>query len=111
MSLRGDFPLGPRSNVSALRLLAPSASQGYRARYWNEPYFKALKLIQDVADKNGLTMAEIALRWVSHHSLMKREAGDAVLIGASSLKHIEQVRERETSFWFFAFCKMMLLMI
>ena len=36
-------------------------------------------------------MAEIALRWISHHSLMKREYGDAVLIGASSVKHIEQV--------------------
>ena len=35
-------------------------------------------------------MAEIALRWISHHSLMKREYGDAVLIGASSTKHIEQ---------------------
>jgi aflatoxin B1 aldehyde reductase len=62
-------------------------------------------------------MAEVALRWVSHHSLMKRyvtfrspptgpgdgdrladngaddahrEYGDAIIIGASSLKHIEQ---------------------
>ena len=35
-------------------------------------------------------MAEVALRWISHHSLLKREFGDAVLIGASSLKHIEQ---------------------
>ena len=32
------------------------------------------------------------MRWISHHSLMKREYGDAVLIGASSLNHIEQVR-------------------
>ena len=39
-------------------------------------------------------MAEIALRWISHHSLMKREHGDAVIIGASSLNHIEQVRVR-----------------
>lgn len=39
-------------------------------------------------------MTEVALRWVSHHSLMKREFGDAVLIGASSLKHIEQVSIR-----------------
>ena len=31
-----------------------------------------------------------ALRWVSHHSLMKREYGDSVIIGASSLAHIEQ---------------------
>ena len=36
-------------------------------------------------------MAEVALRWVSHHSLMKHENGDAILIGASSLAHIEQV--------------------
>ncbi|KAE9392441.1 Aldo/keto reductase [Gymnopus androsaceus JB14] len=34
------------------------------------------------ADAHNLTMAEIALRWVSHH--------DAVLIGASSVAHIEQ---------------------
>jgi aflatoxin B1 aldehyde reductase len=36
-------------------------------------------------------MAEIALRWVSHHGFMRREYGDAILIGASSTKHIEQV--------------------
>ncbi|KAI0702745.1 Aldo/keto reductase [Earliella scabrosa] len=70
----------------------PNAGQGknYRNRYWNEPYFRALEQIEAVAQKHGLTMAEIALRWISHHSLMKREFGDAVLIGASSLQHIEQ---------------------
>lgn len=62
------------------------------SRYWNEHYFKALDIIKTAADKAGLTMAEIALRWISHHSLMKREAGDSVLIGASSLNHMEQVR-------------------
>jgi len=35
-------------------------------------------------------MAEVALRWISNHSMMKRECGDAVLIGASSLDHIKQ---------------------
>ncbi|KAF5391077.1 hypothetical protein D9757_003113 [Collybiopsis confluens] len=64
--------------------------QNYRHRYWNEPYFEAMGSIQTVAEKHNLTMAEVALRWVSHHSLMKREYGDAILIGASSLKHIEQ---------------------
>ncbi|THH17993.1 hypothetical protein EW146_g2930 [Bondarzewia mesenterica] len=70
----------------------PSKQQGknYRNRYWNEPYFKALQPIHAVAEKHGLTMAEIALRWISNHSLMKREYGDSVLIGASSLQHIEQ---------------------
>ncbi|CAL1697781.1 unnamed protein product [Somion occarium] len=70
----------------------PEKNQGknYRQRYWNEHYFKALALIQAVADKNSLTPAEIALRWISHHSLLKREFGDAIIIGASSLEHIEQ---------------------
>ena len=72
----------------------PDTLQGksYRARYWNEPYFRALEKIEAVAQKHGLTLAEIALRWISHHSLLKREHGDAVLIGASSVEHIEQVR-------------------
>jgi len=70
----------------------PNKGQGkmYRVRYWNEPHFKALAALEEVAKQHNLTMAEIALRWVSHHSLMKREYGDSVLIGASSVKHIEQ---------------------
>ncbi|KAI0633852.1 Aldo/keto reductase [Trametes polyzona] len=70
----------------------PTKGQGknYRARYWKEPYFRALATIEEVAKKHGLTLAEVALRWISHHSLLKREYGDAVLIGASSVKHIEE---------------------
>ncbi|KAJ7470565.1 Aldo/keto reductase [Mycena latifolia] len=70
----------------------PERNQGqnYRNRYWNEPYFKALGAIRAVVEKNKLTMAEVALRWISHHSLMSRDHGDSVLIGASSLDHIEQ---------------------
>jgi len=70
----------------------PNKTQGksYRNRYWKEPYFKALSSIKTVAEKHSLTLTEVALRWISHHSLLKREHGDAVLIGASSLKHIEE---------------------
>jgi len=70
----------------------PNKSQGkmYRARYWNESYFGALDILQKACDKHNLTMGEIALRWVSHHSAMKREFGDNVIIGASSVKHIEE---------------------
>ncbi|PAV19055.1 Aldo keto reductase [Pyrrhoderma noxium] len=64
--------------------------QLYKKRYWHEHYFKAIQIIKEASEKAGLTMAEVALRWISHHSLLKREFGDAVLIGASSLKHIEQ---------------------
>ncbi|PSR78952.1 hypothetical protein PHLCEN_2v7256, partial [Hermanssonia centrifuga] len=70
----------------------PTKGQGrnYRNRYWNEAYFKALASIEAVTSKHNLTLAEVALRWISHHSLLKREYGDAVIIGASSLNHIEQ---------------------
>ncbi|KAJ7046581.1 Aldo/keto reductase [Mycena alexandri] len=64
--------------------------QSYRNRYWNEPYFNALAAVRPVVEKNNLTMAEVALRWISHHSLLSREYRDAIIIGASSLDHIEQ---------------------
>ncbi|EIW65256.1 Aldo/keto reductase [Trametes versicolor FP-101664 SS1] len=64
--------------------------QAYRARYWKEPYSKALAAIEEVSKKHGLTLAEVALRWISHHSLLRAEHGDAVLIGASSVKHIKE---------------------
>jgi len=70
----------------------PERSQGknYRNRYWNEHYFQAVASIRAAAEAHGLTMAEVALRWLTHHSLMSREHGDSVIIGASSLQHIEQ---------------------
>ena len=64
--------------------------QNYRNRYWNETYFEALGRIEVAAKQHDLTLAEIALRWISHHGVMKREHGDAVLIGASSVEHVEQ---------------------
>ncbi|KAG5639627.1 hypothetical protein H0H81_010829 [Sphagnurus paluster] len=59
-------------------------------RYWKDPYFEALSVIRSAAEAHKLTLPEVALRWVSHHSYLGRDHGDAVLIGASSLNHIEQ---------------------
>ncbi|KAL4246716.1 NADP-dependent oxidoreductase domain superfamily protein [Abortiporus biennis] len=70
----------------------PSNGQGagYRYRYWNEHYFQAVGSVEAIASKYNLTLAEVALRWVSHHSMMERKYGDSVIIGASSLQHIKQ---------------------
>jgi aflatoxin B1 aldehyde reductase len=70
----------------------PSKTQGthYRGRYWNDVYFDALDIVRPVAAKLGISTAEAALRWVNHHSEMKREFGDAVIIGASSAKQLEE---------------------
>ena len=68
----------------------PEKWQGkmYRSRYWNDAYFDALEILRPVAAKAGLTEAECALRWMTHHSLLEGEKGDAVIIGASSVKHL-----------------------
>ncbi|RDW69687.1 hypothetical protein BP6252_08707 [Coleophoma cylindrospora] len=61
-----------------------------QGRYFNDTYFDALDVIQSVAEKYDLTVAEIALRWLEHHSMLKAEFGDAIIVGASSLKHLEE---------------------
>lgn len=70
----------------------PRRMQGknFRKRYWNEPYFAALDIIRPVASKLGITTAEAALRWSSHHSLMEKSKGDALIIGASSAAQLEE---------------------
>ncbi|ORY11556.1 NADP-dependent oxidoreductase domain-containing protein [Clohesyomyces aquaticus] len=64
--------------------------QMYRARYWHGQFFDALDLLREAAKKHGLRESECALRWMMHHSQLKREFGDKVIIGASSEKHMEQ---------------------
>jgi aflatoxin B1 aldehyde reductase len=70
----------------------PNRTQGqnYRRRYWNDAYFDALDILRPVAKKHGLSEAECALRWVTNHSLMKREYGDAIIIGASSARQLDE---------------------
>lgn len=53
-------------------------------------YFTARSIIEEVANKHGLTLVEVALRWINHHSLMKKENEDKVIIGASSEKHLRE---------------------
>ncbi|KAB5596456.1 hypothetical protein CTheo_93 [Ceratobasidium theobromae] len=66
--------------------------KNYRARYWREDYFRALEVIDKAVDSHGLTISECALRWINHHSLLKPEYGDAIIIGASRKDHVESVR-------------------
>ncbi|KAF8852508.1 keto reductase [Acephala macrosclerotiorum] len=70
----------------------PARMQGknFRGRYWNNAYFDAMDVIRPVAKRLGMTTAEATLRWSSHHSLMKREYGDAVIIGASGAEQLEE---------------------
>lgn len=64
----------------------------YRTRYFKDSVFDALKIIEPVAEKHNLTMVEIALRWVRHHSALNIKDGgnDGVLIGVSSIEQLQQ---------------------
>ena len=69
----------------------PKIMQGslHRGRYWNDTYFDAMESISAAAKKHDLTDAEVALRWLARHSQMKKEEGDAIIVGASSTGHLE----------------------
>src|SRR5689334_2699374 len=62
----------------------------HQGRYMNDRYFDALDILRPVAQKHGLTEAECGLRWMAHHSVLKRELKDAIIVGASSTKQLEQ---------------------
>ncbi|KAJ7892472.1 NADP-dependent oxidoreductase domain-containing protein, partial [Mycena olivaceomarginata] len=66
------------------------AGKAFRARYWKPVFFDALEEVRTVATAHGLTMAKVAFRWIAHSSLLRRESGDTVIIGGSSLKQIEE---------------------
>jgi len=61
----------------------------YQARYFKDNYFQAIEIIRPVAEKYSVTLLEIALRWMIHHSLLDYASGDGVIIGCSSLAQLE----------------------
>ncbi|XP_012692277.1 aflatoxin B1 aldehyde reductase member 3 [Clupea harengus] len=66
----------------------------YRDRYWKESHFQGVDLVRTAleasygAEKPTLTSA--AIRWMYHHSHLKGELGDGVIVGMSTM---EQLRE------------------
>ena len=62
----------------------------YQGRYWRKVCFDALGVIREAAEKQGIGTAEATYRWLAFHSMLKGSRGDAILIGASKLTHLEQ---------------------
>jgi aflatoxin B1 aldehyde reductase len=64
--------------------------QQYRGRYFKDTTFEALRIIEPVIAKHGLTMIETALRWVIHHSKLNVMDGtDGIILGVSSFDQLE----------------------
>lgn len=61
----------------------------YRNYYFKDSYFQAIDSLKEAAAKHGITVQEIALRWIVHHSLLKGEHGDGIITGGSKLVNIK----------------------
>jgi len=62
----------------------------YRALYFKEQLFKALDIISEACQQEKIGMAEAAIRWLVHHSVLKGNYHDAILYGASKFEQMEE---------------------
>lgn len=65
----------------------------YQGRYWKKRYFDAVDVIGKASNKQGITTIEAVYRWLSYHSMLDENRGDAIIIGASKLDHLKQNME------------------
>ena len=62
----------------------------YQGRYWKKSFFEAVDLIRKAGEKYGINTIEATYRWLAFHSMLDGNRGDAILIGASKLGHLQQ---------------------
>ncbi|MHB1319208.1 MAG: aldo/keto reductase [Anaerolineae bacterium] len=58
-------------------------SEAYFERYWKDANFRALARLEEIAKQAGVTMVELALRW-----LLAQDAIDSILLGARTPEHL-----------------------
>lgn len=68
---------------------------GLRELVFKDGNFRALGELRAAAEKHGVSMIEVGLRWMVHHSKLRLEGseagkGDGILIGVSKVEHLEQ---------------------
>ncbi len=66
---------------------SPISGAAYSARYWHQQYFDALEGIRSACAAEETPMADAALRWALHHSVLSAEHHDGIIFGASSAEH------------------------
>ena len=62
----------------------------YQGRYWKKSFFEAVDLIKKAGENYGISTIEATYRWLSYHSMLNGDRGDAIIIGASKLNHLIQ---------------------
>lgn len=46
-------------------------------------------MLKEACDTAGIPMADAAMRWCKHHSILDGDVGDGIIFGASSSSHAE----------------------
>lgn len=76
------------------RFFGNSWAEVYRNRFWKKHHFEAIGLmetaLQAAYGSAAPSMTSAALRWLYHHSQLQGARGDAVILGMSSLKQLEE---------------------
>lgn len=58
----------------------------YRERFQQKEQFEALEIIESAIDVvDNMTMANASLRWLRHHSKLRKD--DGIIVGASTISH------------------------
>ncbi|XP_061583379.1 aflatoxin B1 aldehyde reductase member 3 [Cololabis saira] len=76
------------------RFFGNNWAAAYRDRYWKKSHFDAIDLVLKAletaygSEKPSLTSA--AMRWMYHHSQLKGDLGDGVIIGMSNMEQLQQ---------------------
>jgi aflatoxin B1 aldehyde reductase len=70
----------------------PDLPQGrlYRSLYLNPAFLVALGAMRQACAQAGVPPVAAALRWLVHHSRLRGEAGDGIILGASSPAHLTE---------------------
>ncbi|MBO1764923.1 aldo/keto reductase, partial [Escherichia coli] len=76
-------------NAGAGRFNASTLGGLYDKLYNTEPMRKALVKWNEIAEKEGVSRAEVAYRWVAYHSALQGDE-DGIIFGASSIEQAEQ---------------------
>ena len=62
----------------------------YKRMYVKPAYINALEKWAAIAEEEGTTRADLAYRWVAYNSPLKKELGDAMIVGTSSPEQLDQ---------------------
>uniref|UniRef100_A0A8C4A7Q3 NADP-dependent oxidoreductase domain-containing protein n=1 Tax=Denticeps clupeoides TaxID=299321 RepID=A0A8C4A7Q3_9TELE len=76
------------------RFFGNTWADAYRNRYWKKSHFQGIETVQRALEaaygSEKPTMTSAAIRWVYHHSHLKGEFGDGVIIGMSTMEQLHE---------------------